>query len=426
MKNRAKLVAMTVIGTLALSGLALGQGATDQPVPAKPAAPSNVDLIHPLPPLPGQPGATATDGRPQLAFEEMAHEFGRIGDQNDVATQFKFTNTGTGTLRFTVPFRATCGCTAGNPRSPKNPDVDQVEFAPGESGFIKVSFKPQGKHGDVSQNVTVTSNDPVQPEQILKINAFVRTTIAFDPPLVSFGEVRVGEVAKQIVRVKGPAPDFKVNYASTSKGRYISVKVLDTTPIQEGGEDLSQTTLELTFNGNAPRGSLQAVTTVRTSNENFPLKDLQVMAEVVGDLQVLPPRVNVGIIESGAAFTKTFRVNSRTGKPFKITHVGHKTTLPSPLEISVTPVEPGNETAYQVEVKGMGPSTPTPVSATISLTTDAPTDRNVEVALSGAVRPPVAPSLNQQLNPDLSPAGPGIAPTPAPARDGGPASDKPH
>ena len=219
----------------------------------------------------------------------------------------------------------------------------------------------------------------------------MKTTISFDPPLVSFGDVRAGEPAKQIVKINGPAPDFKVTYASISKGRYITVKVLDTKPAQVEGEDVSQTTMELTFNGSAPRGTMQAMTTVRTNNEQFPLADLQVMAEVVGDLQVLPPRVNVGIIESGQTFSKSFRVNSRTGKPFHIVNVAQKSSLPQQLEINVTPAEPGSESAYQVEVKGQGPTGGAqPVSATITLTTDNPADKTLEVALNGAVRPPMA------------------------------------
>lgn len=412
MKTRAT-VAAAVLGVLALAGAAAGQDSAvrsdtqaGQPVPMAPAAPA-------------APAATA--GRPQLVFESIEHDFGKISDQNQVSCEFKFTNQGDGVLRFNVPLKASCGCTAGNPRSPKNPDVDQAEFAPGESGFIKVTFNPQGKHGAADQRVTVTSNDPQQPEQILKIHAFVRTTISFDPPLVGFGDVSVGEVRKQIVKVNGPAPDFKIDYASVSKGRYVTVKVLGTQPATIDGEEVSQTTLELTFNGTAPRGTLNAVTTVRTNNENFPLADLQVMAEVVGDLQVLPPRVNVGIIESGQEFSRVFKVTSRSGKPFKILNVGQRTAL-SPLAINVTPLEPGNETAYQVEVKGTGPTSATPISATLTLNTDNPTDRTVDVMLSGAVRPPVAPTINQQLQHDTGPAGPGAAP----AGKELPPADRPH
>jgi len=183
-----------------------------------------------------------------------------------VETRFDFTNEGKSVLHFTTPFRASCGCTAGNPRSEKNPDADQVDFEPGESGFIKVSFNAQGKHGDVNQQVTVVSNDPVSPEQIVKIHAFVRQTVSFDPPLVSFGEVQVGTPATQVVKVTGPAPDFQASYASISKAKYFNVRVVDTKPVEVDGEKMNQSTLELTYNGNAPRGTLSALTLIRTNS----------------------------------------------------------------------------------------------------------------------------------------------------------------
>ena len=341
----------------------------------------------------------------------MEADFGRIKDDAPVSHEFKFTNKGNGVLKFLNQPKASCGCTV--------PELPKLEYAPGESGIITVKYNPQGKHGDANQRVTCTTNDPQQPEQILKIHAFVRTTIAFDPPLVSFGEVRNGEPVKQIVKVNGPAGDFKVSYASVSKGRYITVKVLDTKPTMVDGEEVGQSTLELTYNGNAPRGTLQAMTTIRTNLEKYPLADLQVMAEVVGDIQVLPPRVNVGLIDQGSMFKKVFRVSSRASKPFKILNVDQKTSLPNQLAINVTPSEPGSELSYNVEVSGVGPSASVPISATITLTTDDPTDKTIEVMLNGAVRPPAPPTPAVE-----SPIGPASGKPPVKSSD--PSNDKPH
>lgn len=368
--------------------------------------------------VPVQPPA---EGQPKIEFETMEHDWGRISDQTDVSFAFKFTNKGSGKLVFTQQPRGSCGCTV--------PSLDKLEYGPGESGAIKVTFHPQGKHGDTNQRITVNTNDPTAPELVLKVHTFVRTTVAFDPPLLSFGEVPAGQTAKQIVRVNGPrassdgtTTDFKVTYASASRGRYISVKVLDTKPVTVEGEEMSQTTLELTLNGNAPRGTLAAVTTVRTNNEKYPLSDLQVSAEIVGDLQILPPRVNVGIVEPEKPFTKIFRVSSRADKPFKITGVEQKSNLPNKLDVTVTPAADGK--GYQVEVKGASPSVAMPITATITLTTDQPLDPKLEVQVNGAVRapmPPAPPAIQPQLQQDPGQTGPGTAPikpaTTQPLRD---------
>jgi len=388
MSHRTNAVSSTIIGILTVLGAgaasALAQDNLGKPPP---------QLVIPPPATAAQPPQpAAATGKPQLVFDEMEHDFGKIKDDAPASWEFKFTNKGDGELRFLNQPKASCGCTV--------PELPKLIYAPGESGIITVKYNPQGKHGDANQRVTCTTNDPQQPEQIVKIHAFVKTTIAFDPPLVSFGEVRNGgDPVKQIVKVNGPAGDFKVSYASVSKGRYISVKVLDTKPAMIDGEEVGQSTLELTYNGNAPRGTLQAITTIRTNLEKYPLADLQVMAEVVGDIQVLPPRVNVGLIEQGSEFKKVFRVSSRSNKAFKITKVDQKSSLPSPLKIDVTPSDPGSETAYNIEVSGTGPTSSVPISATITLTTDDASDKTIEVMLNGAVRPPAPATQPTTLQP---------------------------
>ena len=365
---------------------------------------------------PGQPTVTPNPNpvgpAPRLVFQQMDHDFGRITDEGVAEHKFYFKNEGDAPLRFTVPFRATCGCTAGNPRSDKNPNVDQIEFAPGESGFINISFNAHGKHGDVNQDVFVTSNDPRAPETKIHIHAFVRQTIAIEPPLVSFGEVMAGQTSTQIVKVRGPAPDFKVNYATTTRPRYLRAKVVETKEVELHGEKMNETTIELTFTGNAPRGSLSAMTTARTTSEKHPLRDIQVSAEVVGDVQVLPPRLNVGILEQDMPFTKTFRVSSRTGRTFKIEKIDQKTSL-SPLEITVTPVQPGDQSAYQVEVKGKAPSQAVPILASLTVVTDVAGDEKIEVQLNGAVR--AGPQVQIPFAPGQGPA-PQPQPAPAPAK----------
>jgi hypothetical protein len=393
--NNARTIVLTAAFSLfCLSGTALGQDAHDhggQP-PNQP-----VEKIEPAPPP--TPNPVPEGPHPRLIFSKSDHDFGRITDEGMTETQFRFKNEGTLPLKFTIPFRASCGCTAGNPRSDKNPDVDQVEFAPGESGFIKVSFNAHGKHGDVNQTVYVTSNDPVLPEQQVKIHAFVRQTIAFDPPLISFGEVMAGQPATQIVKVRGPAPDFKVTYATATRPRYLRAKVVETKEVDIAGEKMNESTIQLTFTGTAPRGALAATCTARTTSEKHPLADIQISAEVVGDVQVLPPRLNVGILEPGQPFSKVFRVSSRTGRTFKVVNVEQSTTMEA-LEVKVTAPEPGNESAYQIEVKGKSPAQASAIMATLTVVTDVPGDERIQVQLNGATRAPAPPP---QPTGDLTP-----------------------
>lgn len=322
--------------------------------------------------------APATDG-PRLTFDRLSHEFGRITDEKTVEALFTFTNTGKSTLILQQP-AASCGCTV--------PALDKLQYAPGESGTIKVTFNPAGRHGDQAQRVTVNSNDPSQPSITLNIHAFVRQTVWFEPPLVSFGQVLPGQTAVQQFRVHGPTDrDFRVTYVSTTRGRVFTTRVLETKPVEIDGEKFNQSLVEVTFNGNAPRGAVTAMGIARTTLESHPLADFQVLAEVVGDLQVQPQRVNAGVLEGGQPFSRTFRIASRTGAAFNITKIDQQTNLSTPLAITFRPAEEGKTSEYVVEIKGVAPGQAVPIQGSIIVETSSATDPRIEVFLSGAVRP---------------------------------------
>lgn len=360
-----------------------------------------------------QPAAPAADG-PRLTFDRLSHEFGRITDEKSVEAIFTFTNTGKSTLVLQQP-AASCGCTV--------PALDKLQYAPGESGSIKVTFNPSGRQGDQSQRVTVTSNDPSQPSMTLNIHAFVRQTVWFEPPLVSFGQVLPGQTAVQQFRVHGPTDrDFRVTYVSTTRGRVFSTRVLETKPVEIDGEKFNQSLVEVTFNGNAPRGAVTAMGIARTTLESHPLADFQVLAEVVGDLQVQPQRLNAGVLEGGQPFTRTFRVASRTGAAFTITKIDQQTNLSTPLAITSRPAEEGKTSEYVVEIKGVAPGQAVPIQGSIILETSSATDPRIEVFLSGAVRPAGQGSPERadridgpgNLRPPMAPPSPAPQPTTPP------------
>src|SRR5690606_36058477 len=132
MKTSLRILASTgILAVLTSAGAAFGQA-----IDAQVQTPAQTPAAQP------QPAQPPAQGQPQLVFDTLEHDFGRIPDTDPVEYKFRFVNRGSGVLKFFVPLQASCGCTAGNPRSPKNPDVDQTEFGPGEEGLIKVSFAP--------------------------------------------------------------------------------------------------------------------------------------------------------------------------------------------------------------------------------------------------------------------------------------------
>lgn len=100
---------------------------------------------------------------PELTFDQDMHDFGRLSAGENISYSFHFRNTGTADLVISN-CSATCGCTVA--------DFPRHRIAPGEEGYVTVTFKSAGKAGQQFQEVTVVSN--AQPSRTkLKIVAQV-------------------------------------------------------------------------------------------------------------------------------------------------------------------------------------------------------------------------------------------------------------
>lgn len=89
-----------------------------------------------------------------MAFANSTHDFGKIMQDSDNKYAFKFTNTGNEPLVITNAV-GSCGCTV--PDYPKHP------IKPGETGEIKIEYKPGKQEGMQNKTVTITANtEPAQ------------------------------------------------------------------------------------------------------------------------------------------------------------------------------------------------------------------------------------------------------------------------
>lgn len=97
-----------------------------------------------------------------LSFNELNFDFGKVKEGETLEHLFKFTNTGTENLVI-QSVQPACGCTAATLGIKK-------EFAPGETGEIKITFNTQGREGLISKTISVTSNDKNEPVKVLYFN----------------------------------------------------------------------------------------------------------------------------------------------------------------------------------------------------------------------------------------------------------------
>jgi len=86
---------------------------------------------------------------PEITFETLEHDFGKITEGDKVEYDFKFTNTGEAPLIISE-VQVSCGCTT--PSWPKG------VIKPGESDIIKVVYNSKDRQGTFSKKIVVTSN----------------------------------------------------------------------------------------------------------------------------------------------------------------------------------------------------------------------------------------------------------------------------
>jgi uncharacterized cupredoxin-like copper-binding protein len=92
--------------------------------------------------------AVMPDG-PQMKFEYITHDFGKIQEGDKVTYKFNFANTGKSPL-IIVDATASCGCTI--------PTWSKVPIKPGDGGQIIVTFNSAGRKGLQDKMITITAN----------------------------------------------------------------------------------------------------------------------------------------------------------------------------------------------------------------------------------------------------------------------------
>lgn len=104
----------------------------------------------------------AQTGSSKVEFDRITHDFGNIGNNESVETEFEVKNTGDADL-IIINASASCGCTV--PEYPKTP------IKPGDSEKIKVRFRTSAV-GQQQKTVTLTTNTE-KGDELLTIKANV-------------------------------------------------------------------------------------------------------------------------------------------------------------------------------------------------------------------------------------------------------------
>ena len=163
-------------------------------------------------PAPTPVPATPAGDVPFISFKEPVHDFGSVGPGSANACEFVFTNTGNAVLKI-ERFHSPCGCTI--------PELEKKEYAPGESGTVKVRYNAPASAATDKKPIYVYSNDPKNPQFELTIQAQVMVNVAVSPDDVSllFSQENAGMPTLTVKSTDGK--EFSIDRKSVVLGKSV-------------------------------------------------------------------------------------------------------------------------------------------------------------------------------------------------------------
>jgi len=105
--------------------------------------------------------SSSTIDSPRLAIANKKHDFGDVVEGRKVDLNVQLKNNGSKLLNI-EEVKSSCGCTATL--------LSKNELKPGESTNLKIELDTSGRKGRLSRTVTIHSNDPIEPQQIITLS----------------------------------------------------------------------------------------------------------------------------------------------------------------------------------------------------------------------------------------------------------------
>lgn len=111
--------------------------------------------------------ADELDKSPKLLINERVYDFGKVKEGEVVNAEFELTNEGKKKLNFRK-IKSNCSCVTY--------DIKSQDLKKGKSQTLKLAFDTKGRRGNQYKTVTIFSNDPVTPTQMVTIKGTVQKT----------------------------------------------------------------------------------------------------------------------------------------------------------------------------------------------------------------------------------------------------------
>ncbi len=294
--NKSVLVAITVATILALLG---GCQESEKSTPVEqPKVVESPPIEKPQPEV--QPKVRAVKTRPVIRVKDAVHDFGEIRPKSVHTCVYKFKNIGDGILKISR-VQSTCGCTV--------PKLKKKEYAPGESGEVKVTYTSPIKEGKIiPKKLYIHSNDPKNKRAPLTIKANIVLAVNYNPKRLSLKLKAEDQVVKPIIIKSKDGRPFSIkSFKSTNNAI--------TAPF-EPNEKATEFTLRPEINIEMLRKRTRGSISIELTHPET--KQIHIPFEALPLFKVSRPSLVIRNAEAGVAITREISVVSNYGDPVDI------------------------------------------------------------------------------------------------------------
>lgn len=259
-------------------------------------------------------------GLPRLELSTEEWDFGNKWHGEPCSTEITITNAGDAPLKI-LKIKSSCGCTALKPK--------RNELSPGESDAMVLSYNTKKNKEQVSQTITLETNDPERPRVAIRVKGVVKKVYDVEPSnRITFVKVERDSVATQSVELhNNMEEEVELTFKPFDEPAPFDIKL---EPIEAGRVyRLSATTrppLKL--------GANSANVVLETGLEKLPSVMIPVSAYIAPRVYVNPAQLWVAP-EVTKPFQRFVKVSYRSDQPIEIKEI--KSSHPDLIKVEQLP-----------------------------------------------------------------------------------------
>ena len=274
-------------------------------------------------------GSLAMASGPVLKFEQVTVNLGNIEAGAKATAVFHFRNTGDSQLVIKA-VKPGCGCTTA--------ELKKKDYAPGESGIIKVVFDSRDYNGKVTKGTKVYSNAVGHSVMRIQFEAMVISDLKPETTTIHFQDVVAGKTYHRKIAVENSMEKPLTINGCQLKG---NPQIYENFPIKvnltKGPDNRDYLDFSLTMGKNHPyieQGSFTV--SVHTNSIKLPNLHFQAIVQMRPPVRVQPMSVFMYQTKAGITHANLIEFASTSENPIKLKDITYKGSVLSFEKVQIT------------------------------------------------------------------------------------------